>query len=260
MKKVFLLGIFSTLFLFANEGEEVFKDKCASCHNEFVSIEKLTENFMESENKLLNLKAPTLNQLSFRLKQQIGDPKGDEDMHRMEVGAFIADYLINPDKQKSVCMADVIKYFDTMPSMKGQIDDEELEAVSEYIYDYDKNIIRSKRVKNENFSVALERANRENKIIMIKATSEHCHYCKKMDREVLIDDEVTQALNKDFISVVVDVSKQQMPLGLDASMTPSFFFVNKNSQVIKSIPGSWNKMDFLQILKEAREANKKGKK
>jgi len=260
MKKVFLLGIFSTLFLFANEGEEVFKDKCASCHNEFVSIEKLTENFMESENKLLNLKAPTLNQLSFRLKQQIGDPKGDEDMHRMEVGAFIADYLINPDKQKSVCMADIIKYFDTMPSMKGQIDDEELEAVSEYIYDYDKNIIRSKRVKNENFSVALERANRENKIIMIKATSEHCHYCKKMDREVLIDDEVTQALNKDFISVVVDVSKQQMPLGLDASMTPSFFFVNKNSQVIKSIPGSWNKMDFLQILKEAREANKKGKK
>ena len=134
MKKVFLLGIFSTLFLFANEGEEVFKDKCASCHSEFVSIEKLTENFMESENKLLNLKAPTLNQLSFRLKQQIGNPKGDEDMHRMEVGAFIADYLINPDKQKSVCLEDVIKHFDTMPSMKGQVTEEEMEDVTFFLY------------------------------------------------------------------------------------------------------------------------------
>ena len=260
MKKVFLLGIFSTLFLFANEGEEIFKAKCASCHSEFVTIEKLTENFMESENKLLNLKAPTLNQLSFRLKQQIGNPKGDEDMHRMEVGAFIADYLINPDKQKSVCLEDVIKHFDTMPSMKGKIDDDEIEAVSEYIYDYDKNLIRTKIVKSESFDIALERAKKEDKIIMIKATSEHCHYCKKMDREVLIEDEVIQAINKDFISVVVDVSKEQMPLGIDASMTPSFFFVDKNSQVIKSIPGSWNKMDFLQILKEAKIANNKEKK
>ena len=257
MKKVLLAGIFSTLFLWGNEGEEVFKAKCASCHSEFFSIEKLTENFMESGNKLLNLKAPTLNQLSFRLKQQIGDPKGDEDMHRMEVGAFIADYLIKPDKQKSVCMDDVIKYFDTMPSMKGQIDEEEIEVVSEYIYDYDKNLIKSKKVKSENFSVALERASKENKIIMIKATSEHCHYCKKMDREVLIEDEVVKALEEDFISVVVDVSKQKLPLGLKAGMTPTFIFVNKDSKVIQTIPGSWNKMDFLTILKEAKVANKK---
>jgi len=256
MRKIVLLGVVSTLLLIANEGEEIFKLKCASCHSGYISIEKLTKNFMESENKLLNLKAPTLNQLSFRLKQQIGDPKGDEDMHRMEVGAFIADYLINPDKQKSVCMKDVIKHFDTMPSMKGQIDEEEMEAVSEYIYDYDKNLIEAKKVKNEKFSVALERAKKENKIIMIKATSEHCHYCKKMDREVLIDDTVVEAINKDFISVVVDVSKEQMPLGIDASMTPSFFFVDKSAQVIKTIPGSWNKMDFLVILQEAQEANK----
>ena len=260
MKKIVLLGVISTLLLVASEGEKVFKAKCASCHSEFFSMEKLTENFMQRDNKLLNLKAPTLNQLSFRLKQQIGDPKGDEDMHRMEVGAFIADYLINPDKQKSVCMDDVIKHFDTMPSMKDKIDDDEIEAVNEYIYDYDKNLLEAKKVKNEKFSVALERAKKENKIIMIKATSEHCHYCKKMDREVFIEDEVIEAMNKDFISVTVDVSKEQMPLSINASMTPSFFFVNKNSQIIKTIPGSWNKMDFLTILKEAKVANKKGNK
>jgi cytochrome c5 len=63
--------------LAANEGEKVYQNKCVSCHEVYIPMTKLMENFVEKENKLLNLKAPTLNQLSYRLKQQIGDPKGD---------------------------------------------------------------------------------------------------------------------------------------------------------------------------------------
>ncbi len=254
-----LIAIMSVTCLWANEGEEVYKTKCASCHTDFVSVEKLMENFMEKNNTLLNLKAPTLNQLSFRLKQQIGDPKGDEDIHRMEVGAFIADYLIHPDKQKSICMPEVIQYFETMPSMKGQLSKDEIEAVSEFLYDYESQLIKEKSVKYETFDVALEKAGKEDKIIMIKATSEHCHYCKKMDREVLVEDEVVQALQKDFIAVSVDVGKTTLPLGLKADMTPTFFFIDKDKKMIKRIPGSWNKEDFLEILKEAKIAKRSQK-
>ena len=240
--------------LLAGGGEEVYKAKCAACHQSYIPMEKLTENFLEKENKLLKLKAPTLNQLSFRLKQQIGDPKGDEEIHRMEVGAFVADYLVHPDKEKSVCLPGVIKYFDTMPSLKGKISEDEIEAVSNYIYDYEKNLISAKSVKYQKFEAAAERAKKEHKIIMVKATSKHCHYCKKMDREVLIDNAVVKALNKDFVVVSVDIGKDTLPLGLQCSMTPTFFFMDSEQKLIKTIPGAWNKEDFLEILNEAKKA------
>lgn len=259
IKKIALLFLFSIISLLGSEGEKVYQKKCASCHETFIAVEKLMENFMEKNNTLLHLKAPTLNQLSFRLKQQIGDPKGDEDMHRMEVGAFISDYLMYPDKQKSVCLTDVIKHFKAMPSMKGQLSEDEIEAVSVFLYEYESQLIKEKSVKYEAFEIAIDKALKEDKIIMIKATSEHCHYCKKMDREVLVEDEVVKALQKDFIAVSVDVGKTTLPLGLKADMTPTFFFINKDKKIIKRIPGSWNKEDFLEILKEAKAAKRSQK-
>lgn len=245
--------------LFAMEGKDVYEKKCASCHSTYIPMSRLTENFMEQNNTLLKLKAPTLNQLSFRLKQQIGDPKGDNDMHRMEVGAFIADYLNYPDKQKSVCMPEVIKYFETMPSMKGQLSEDEVEAVSEFIYEYENHVIEEKSIMYEAFEIALDKAVKEDKIVMVKATSKHCRYCKKMDAEVLVEDDVVKALQKDFIAVSVDVEERALPLGLKADLTPTFFFINKDKKVIKRIPGSWNKEDFLEILKEAKEAQRSQK-
>lgn len=256
MKRFIQICLAFTVFaacLSANEGEEVYQKKCASCHEAYIPMTKLMENFVEQENRLLKLKAPTLNQLSYRLKQQIGDPKGDEEIHRMEVSAFIADYLNNPDKQKSVCLRDVIQYFDTMPSMKGQITEEELASVSEYIYDFDKKVVAEKAVKHELFDTAFREAQKSNKIIVLKAMTEHCHYCKKMDREVLVDDQVVKALQKDFVVVQVDITKKPLPLGLTAELTPSFFFIDKNKKVLQKVVGSWNVEDFLVILKEVNE-------
>lgn len=256
----FLLGMsLCMISLFGIEGKVVYEQKCASCHEPFISMERLMENFMDKNNTLLHLKAPTLNQLSFRLKQQIGDPKGDEDMHRMEVGAFISDYLQNPDKQKSVCLPDVIKYFETMPSMKNELSESEIEAVSEFLYDYESNLFKEKSIKYVSFDTALKMASQDDRIIMIKATSRHCHYCKKMDREVFVEDEVVQVFQKDFIAVSVDVGKAALPLGLESAVTPTFFFVNKDKKMIKRIPGSWNKEDFLVILKEAKIAKRSQK-
>ncbi len=261
--KIVLLGLLCFSYIFAGEGEEVFKKKCASCHELFVPVETLMKNFKEMNNTMLHLKAPTLNQLSFRLKQRIGDPRGDEDIHRMEVGAFVADYLNYPDKQKSICIRAVIESFNVMPSMKGKLTAEEMEAVSNYMYDFETNMIKKKSIKYESFENALKKAQIEDKIIMIKATAPHCHYCIKMDREVMTEDEVRQALQKDFIVVSIDVSKESLPLGLTANMTPTFFFIfyDKNNDKVKTknISGAWNKEDFLEILKEANIAKRSQK-
>lgn len=132
-----LIGLISFTFIWANEGEEIYKNKCASCHNGFVSVETLKKNFSKQNNTLLRLKAPTLNQLTFRLKEQIGDPRGDKEIHFMEISAFISEYVITPNRQKSICLPEILKFFDTMPSMEGQITEYELNKVSAYLYTYE---------------------------------------------------------------------------------------------------------------------------
>ncbi len=250
--------LFTILLLFsllsANEGEEVYHQKCASCHKLYIAPSILLENFMEKNNTILHLTAPTINQIVFRLKSRIGDPKGDEDIHKMEIDSFIADYLINPDKSKSVCLPKVLKHFNTMPSLKGKITAEEIEAVSDFLYDYNPNKFVEKKLKLVAYEKALEIAKKEHKIIMIKLTREHCHFCKKMDREVFREKEILDALEKDFTVVEVDIGKNTPPLGLKRGMTPTFVFVSEEENIMGKTPGSWTKQDFLEILKEAVKA------
>jgi thioredoxin-related protein len=238
--------------LFAMEGKEVYEKKCASCHQGYISMSKLKENFQDYNNTLLKLTAPTLNQLSYRLKKSIGDPKGDNEIHRMEVAAFISEYVLHPDRQKSLCLDEVMQSFQTMPSLEGKISEEEIEAVSTYIYDFDEKVVKEHSVHYEGFEKALQKAKNEDKIIMLKVMTKDCYYCRKMEREVMVEKEVIELVEKDFIPVAIDISTTELPLGLKTELTPSFIFIDKNAKVLMNIPGAWNKMDFLDILREAK--------
>ena len=174
LKTIFFLLL--SVVLFADEGKDLFVKHCTSCHTPFISMLKLKENFLDHNNSLLKLKAPTLNQLSYRLKQRIGDPKGDIDIHRMEVTAFMSDYVIHPNKDKSVCLEEILSHFETMPSQKGKVTEDELEEIGTYLYDFDNEEVKKKSVKYEGFDQALQRAKKEDKIIMIKAMTKTCHF------------------------------------------------------------------------------------
>lgn len=138
---VLIILLISSLFAVPEEfdkeqyqiGEKIFENKCMQCHEKSMPIPLLMQNFIEEDNKLLNLKAPTGNEISFRLKQQIGD-REDIEFHLIETADFVKDYILNPDKAKTICLQGVIKHFDTMPTMKGKISDEEIEKVSFFLY------------------------------------------------------------------------------------------------------------------------------
>jgi len=250
--KILLAIVLIYGLLCANEGKKVFEKKCLSCHKPFIDMSTLKVNFLDKNNTLLNLKAPTLNQLSYRLKQRIGDPRGDNDMHRMEVIAFMSDYVLHPDRDKSVCLDDVMKHFKTMPSLKGKITEDELDEVGEYLYDFDHTIEKEISETYKGFEETLKKAKQEHKIIMIKAMSETCHYCRKMEIKVLSNKAIQDVLQKDFVSIKIDVSKQKLPLGLEAELTPTFIFIDENTDVIMQIPGAWDKKNFLEILEEVK--------
>ncbi|WP_456451560.1 thioredoxin family protein [Hydrogenimonas sp.] len=248
------LSLLLPLTLFALDGRSVYEKKCAGCHKLYVPAEELMANFLEHNNTLLHLEAPTVNQLAYRLKQQIGDPKGDKDVQLMEVAAFVHEYVLAPDRQKSVCMPEVMVHFETMPSLKGKITDEELEAVAEWIYWYTPPQKVAGALRFVDFEAAKKEAKATGRGIMIEVTSPTCHYCKKMERTTLADPEVVAAVTHSFVPVRVDVSKERLPEGLSWSLTPTFFFLTADGRLFKTVPGAWVKEDFLQILHEAKGA------
>ncbi|MDM5272729.1 thioredoxin family protein [Sulfurovum sp. zt1-1] len=250
-----VLGSFLLIssLMYGVEGKSVYDRKCASCHELYIPFSTLEKNFNEFDNKMLHLKAPTINQIVYRLKARIGDPSGDEDMHRMEIESFLEDYLNNPDKDKSVCLPEILKYFETMPSMKGQLNEEEFESIVSFLYDYDPKNYQSTFLKYYTFEEASIEALAQNKLIMIFYTAEHCRYCKKMEREVLSDSDVIAALQKEFVSVKIDVDKDKNPIDFNPTMTPTFLFLSPTQEQVYRVPGSWIKEDYLEILREAKE-------
>jgi hypothetical protein len=119
--------------LLYEKGEKVFEKKCMECHEKYMDIPLLMKNFIEENNKLLNLKAPTGNEISFRLKQQIGH-RDDIEFQLHQTEEFMKDYLFNPDRAKTICLEGVIRHFKTMPSLKGKVSEEEIYQVNHYLY------------------------------------------------------------------------------------------------------------------------------
>jgi len=250
MQRVLMLLLLASLSVFANEGKAVYEKKCASCHELYVAMDKLEENFMVKENKVLKLKAPTMNQIVYRLKSRIGDPNGDKDMHMMEIESFLSDYFQNPDKQKSVCMAEVLKYFDTMPAIS--LEDDELEAIVSFLYEYDPKSFQKRILNYETYNKALKEAASQNKMVMIFFGAKHCPFCKKMERDVLSDSDVIANLEKLAVVVKIDMDHEKSPVAFKPKLTPTFLFLTPNGEEVYRVPGAWPKGDFLQILKEAK--------
>jgi thioredoxin-related protein len=81
-----------------------------------------------------------------------------------------------------------------------------------------------------------------------------------MDKEVFALNDVKNEINKNFIFLKVDIEDVSLPFNLNKGyrgMTPTFFALDENAKLINKYPGSWTKDDFLLILKENINENKK---
>jgi thioredoxin-related protein len=240
------------------KGKDVFLAKCASCHAEYVSIEDLINNFRNHKNKLLNLKAPAFNRIEYKIlrgNKQIGTSEDDYDIRRAAIKEYFVSYLENPNSDDSLASKRSRRHYPQKQSMKGQLSDDEIENLLDFIFEYKKNhTFKIKKDINEiNENQVLSTALKTNKKILVFATSEDCHYCKKMKKNVLSLNNIKEELNQNYIFLEVYVNKVYLPFALEKkfpNITPTFFFLNKMGALDKIYPGSWNEKDFLKMLKD----------
>ena len=105
-----LFSINSTLLAEEN-GEELFTQKCASCHN------------MSKPTDKSQMIAPPARAIMFHMSEEIGG--------KNKALAHIQSFTMNPTKEKAICKS--VRRFGLMPSQKDNITKEELKIVATWM-------------------------------------------------------------------------------------------------------------------------------
>ncbi len=127
MKKYLLTSLLLSSIAFGDQGYEVYKNNCMACHAELLSKK-------EAMAQLKNLKAPPMNEVSNRLKENIIIADKNEEVKKRVVIAFIKDYIQEPLIGDTMCHAGAVDRFGVMPAIT-HLTAEELQAVGEWIYE-----------------------------------------------------------------------------------------------------------------------------
>jgi len=94
----------------------------------------------------------------------------------------------------------------------------------------------------------VKKSAKSGKPIMLEAMSSSCHYCEKMQKEVFDDSEMAVLIQEHYIPVRINITNTEMPFGIKVRMTPTFYFFSHKLKRLKTIRGTWNQEDFIDIL------------
>lgn len=98
------------------------------------------------------------------------------------------------------------------------------------------------------YEKARQQAQQSGKLIMVESMRPGCYYCKVMEERVFEDATAREAIAKRVVPLKIDITQDTMPAGIEARVTPSFYFLDANGNLVKKLIGGWTKEDFLEIL------------
>ena len=101
---------------------------------------------------------------------------------------------------------------------------------------------------------AYDKAEQNNKIVMVVLSQKGCPACKYMKNVVFKNKDVVKQFNKNFIAVHLDIHKDYVPLELTHVVTPTIYFLNSDEKILGAVYGYKNDKDFMQILKKITSA------
>jgi len=110
-----VLGLQNLSASTVEEGAALFKAKCSACH------------ITTRPTDISKLVAPPAMGITMHVKMAHPDKKAFQ--------AFVVDYVLNPSASKSLCTKQTVKRFGVMPSQKGNVSEEELQAIASYLYE-----------------------------------------------------------------------------------------------------------------------------
>jgi len=102
---------------------------------------------------------------------------------------------------------------------------------------------------NDSYQEAALEAKAENKPMLVFMSRAGCGSCEYMEDTVLIDNEVSDYINKNYIAVHLDIHDNDAPKSLQVSVTPVFHFLKSDGSELKeSLYGGKTAPFFIKII------------
>lgn len=102
-----------------------------------------------------------------------------------------------------------------------------------------------------NYEQALLKAKKENKILMMVASTKSCPWCRKLERQTLQKKSVNNKIKENFIALAVDKDESFYPKVFEVKVVPTIYFINpKDESVVLKTLGYKNRKDFKEILEQ----------
>jgi len=101
------------------------------------------------------------------------------------------------------------------------------------------------------YEKALEKAKKQNKSIMMIASTKSCPWCRKLERQTLKRENINNIIQKNFIPLAVDQDLGNYPKKFEVKVVPTVYFINpEDESVVKKVLGYKNRKEFSKILDE----------
>jgi len=105
------------------DGKVLLEAKCAACHNlEMPPVTTPDEP------------APPMMAVAFHVYDFVKVSTPAE--RQSKAVAFVKEYVISPSREKSFCDAKSLEQYGVMPSQKGKVSQEELDAIASYMFEH----------------------------------------------------------------------------------------------------------------------------
>ena len=107
---------------------------------------------------------------------------------------------------------------------------------------------------HSNVEEAFILAKKENKDVIIMVGEDSCRWCVKMKKKTLTDTRVQEQMKKYVLVSIKRSDKEAVKFvpKFDGNI-PSFFFIDKNKELMESVVGYFNADDFTGYMKEIEE-------
>jgi len=103
------------------DGKKLIQTKCSSCHDLSLPPKTYKDEV-----------APPMMAVSFHIAGFM--EVADESMRVPKAREFVKDYVINPSSEKSFCDKKSLQDYGVMPSQKGKVTENELDAITKYMF------------------------------------------------------------------------------------------------------------------------------
>ena len=118
-----------------------------------------------------------------------------------------------------------------------------------------KNVVEHKDFASEmkyetNYTVALEKAKKEGKPIMIFMTTNFCPWCRKLESRVLSKEDINAKVQEKYVPLMLNLDTDKFPEQFaKTNFTPILYVVNsKDESIVEQFTGYSNRDGFLRLL------------